>query len=53
VKVRDVMQAFNAPLYMFPEMLDDLLEYVFIPKGHVDAWREHLRVLRADPSKRP
>ena len=53
VKVRDVMQAFNAPLYLFPDMLDELLKYVFIPKGHVDAWREHLRVLRADPSKRP
>ena len=53
VKVRDVMQAFNSPLYLFPDMLDELLEYVFIPKGHVDAWREHLRVLRADPSKRP
>ncbi len=51
VKVRYVMQAFNAPLYLFPDMLDELLEYVFIPKGHVDAWREHLRVLRADPPK--
>lgn len=53
VRARDVMQAINAPLYLFPDMLDELLEYVFIPKGHADAWREHLRVLRADPSKRP
>jgi HEPN domain-containing protein len=53
VKVRDVMQAFNAPLYLFPDMLDDLLKYVFIPPGHVKAWREHLRQIRADPSKRP
>ena len=53
VKARNVMQAFNAPLYLFPEMLDELLNYVFIPKDHVDAWREHLRLLRADPSKRP
>ena len=40
VKVRDVLQAFNAPLYLFPDMLDELLKYVFIPQGHVDAWRE-------------
>lgn len=53
VKARNVMQAFNAPLYLFPDMLDELLNYVFIPKAHVEAWREHLRVLRADPSKRP
>jgi hypothetical protein len=51
VKVRDVMQAFNAPLYLFPDMLDELLAYVFVPQ--VDAWREHLRKIHADPSKRP
>lgn len=53
VKVRNVMQGFNAPLYLFPDMLDELLKYVFIPTGHQNAWREHLRALRADPSKRP
>ena len=53
VKSRHVMQVFNAPLYLFPDMVSELVEYVFLPKGHVDAWKEHLRVIRADPSKRP
>ncbi len=53
VKARDVMQAFNAPLYLFPDMLDELLKYVFIRKQHVESWREYLRVLRSDPSRRP
>mgnify|MGYP001575008145 CR=1 FL=1 len=34
-------------------LLDELLKYVFIRKQHVESWREYLRVLRSDPSRRP
>jgi HEPN domain-containing protein len=53
IKSRDVMQAFNSPLYLFPEMLDELLQYVFIPSAHVEGWREHLRTIQANPLQRP
>lgn len=32
----------NAPLYMHPEILDDVLKYVFLPSRLVKAWRNHI-----------
>jgi HEPN domain-containing protein len=32
--------AVNAPLYLHPEILDEILKYVFIPKEVVNAYRE-------------
>lgn len=32
--------AVNAPLYLHPELLDEVLKYVFIPKDVVNAYRE-------------
>ncbi|CAM5796348.1 HEPN domain-containing protein [Rhizobacter fulvus] len=51
VRSRHVMQAFNAPLYLFPEMLDELVKYVYVPNEK--GWREYRDAIRADPSKRP
>ena len=42
VRARKYINAENAPLYLFPHMLDQLLEYVFVPKELVDAYRRHL-----------
>jgi hypothetical protein len=49
VRIRNVMEAHNAPLYLFPEMLDDLLQYVHIPKDLQAGWRRHLEAIRAAP----
>ncbi len=39
VKLRSGLQAANSPLTLHPELLDDVLDYVFIPKDVVDAYR--------------
>jgi HEPN domain-containing protein len=31
----------NSPLYLHPEILDEVLEYIFLPKEVVTAFREH------------
>ncbi|MFG6458116.1 hypothetical protein [Roseateles sp. BYS96W] len=41
----------NSPLYLFPEMLDEVLKYVKVPKRLADGYREHRREIMADPSK--
>jgi hypothetical protein len=41
VRFRNNAHFKNAPLYMHPELLDDLLPLVFLPKNLVAAWREH------------
>jgi HEPN domain-containing protein len=53
VKIKDHLQASNSPLYLYPDMLDELLKYVFIPKGLERGYRQHLEAVLADPSKRP
>lgn len=42
VKAKNHLNAENPLLYLYPEMLDELLKYVFIPKKLVTAYREHL-----------
>ncbi len=42
VRAHDHFIGENAPLYLFPQMLDQLLEYVFIPPKLVDQYRLHL-----------
>jgi hypothetical protein len=53
VRVKDFMHASNAPLSLFPDMLDELLKYVYIPKDMETAYREHWKAIRKDPTKRP
>lgn len=52
-RVKDFMHASNAPLYLFPDMLDELVKYVYMPKDMEAAYREHWKTIRADPTKRP
>lgn len=47
------MMAGNPLLYLYPEMLDELLKYVSLPGKLEQAYREHLAAIKADPSKRP
>ena len=53
VKVRHHMMGGNPLLYLYPEMLDELLKYVSLPGRLEQAYREHLAAIKADPSKRP
>lgn len=53
VHARAFMHASNAPLYLFPDMLDELLKYVQMPGKMEAAYRAHLEAVRADPTKRP
>lgn len=40
VRSPDHLNAVNAPLYLHPEILDEVLKYVFIPKDVVNAYKE-------------
>ena len=40
VRSPDYFKAVNAPLYLHPEILDEVLKYVFIPKDVVKAYKE-------------
>lgn len=42
VKAKSYLNGQNSLLYLYPEMLDELLQYVFIPKKLVAGYREHL-----------
>lgn len=53
ITVPDHWDFSNAPLYLHPEMLDELEKFVFIPDWLAKAYREHLKKIQADPSKRP
>ncbi len=46
VRMPSVFQAVNAPLYLNPEILDEVLEYVFVPKEVERAYREHGKTAR-------
>lgn len=47
------MDAQNAPLYLYPDMLDELNKYVHIPSKLREGYRQHLEAIKRDPSKRP
>lgn len=53
IRARQNFSAENAPLYLFPYMLDQLLQYVLIPGDIEQAYRRHLAEVLADPSKLP
>lgn len=53
VRAKVFMHASNAPLYLFPDMLDELLKYVHMPRDMETAYREHWAEIRMDPTKRP
>jgi HEPN domain-containing protein len=51
VSVKSHFQGGNPILYLYPEMLDELLKFVFVT--NVREYREHLTAIKADPSQRP
>ena len=53
VKVKNHLNAQNSLLYLYPEMLDELLKYVFIPKKLVAGYREHLSEIKTGSKARP
>lgn len=48
VRVKNHLHAQNPYLYLNPEMLEELLKYVYIPKKLKNAYREHLADIKAD-----
>ena len=40
VRLRRYMQSTNSPLSMHPEILDDVLQFVFLPKDVINAYRQ-------------
>ena len=42
VKLHGFFEGGNAPLYMHPEILDEVLKYVYLPNRIVKEWREEL-----------
>jgi HEPN domain-containing protein len=53
VRVTNHLSASNPVLYLYPEMLDELLKFIFVPGKLEQGYREHLAEISADPSKRP
>jgi hypothetical protein len=43
VRLRGYIEAGNAPLYMHPEILDEVLKYVYLPNRLVKEWREEIK----------
>ncbi len=53
VRIANQMQATNAPLWLHPEILEELLQYVHIPKSLATFYREHHANIVRDPTQRP
>lgn len=53
VKVKNHLNAQNSLLYLYPEMLDELLKYVFIPNKLVEGYRDHLSQIKTGAKTRP
>jgi hypothetical protein len=43
VTVRGGLRSLNAPLFNWPELLDEVLQYVYLPKDVARAYREHAK----------
>ncbi|CAN5763354.1 hypothetical protein BH11PSE12_BH11PSE12_30870 [soil metagenome] len=53
VRARQHLHAQNPLLYIYPEMLEELLKYVLIPDRLADRYRAHLAIIQANPDARP
>ena len=42
VKLHGYVEAGNSPLYMHPEILEEVLKYVYLPNRIINQWREEL-----------
>jgi hypothetical protein len=45
VRVRGGFHATNSPLYLHPEILDEVVKYVYLPKDVEDAYRAHAQTM--------
>ena len=52
-RVQDISEFSNASLWLYPDMLEELLEYVRIPGHLVTGYREHFKKITANPALRP
>jgi len=50
VKLVGYMEAGNSPLYMHPEILDEVTKYVYLPKRVVNEWKQEI-LQRNQPSQ--
>lgn len=48
VSIPSGLYAVNAPLWLRPEIIDDVMEYVFLPKEVAEGYREELRRRQAE-----
>ena len=53
VRAKEHLHAQNSMLYLYPEMLEEILKYVFIPKDLVQGYRDHLAQIKRNPKGRP
>ena len=53
VRVANHLAGGNTVLYLYPEMLDELLKFISMPGRLEQGYRDHLASMKADPSKRP
>lgn len=53
VRVKYHLHAQNPLLYLYPEMLEELLEYVDISRKLITAYRYHLTSVQSNPDTRP
>ena len=53
VKLPYSLNGANSPLYLYPDMLEELLKYVYIPRELRNGYREHLKKIVENSSKRP
>jgi len=53
IRVKSHLSSQNPLMYIYPEMLDELIKFVFIPKKLVVAYRQHLAEIKAGVTARP
>lgn len=53
IRAKSHLNAQNPVLYLYPEMLDELVKYVFIPQKLVAGYRQHLAEIQAGAKTRP
>lgn len=51
IRMRASEEAGNAPFFMHPEIIDEVLKYVFIPKNIADGVREYAKQQEAEKAK--
>lgn len=53
IRAKSHLHTQNPLLYLYPEMLEEIVKYVFIPKNLVASYRKHLAAIKAGTQARP